>query len=450
MSKNITFDLANFASNLTYKKIPKEVTDFTKLLIMDALACALAGENSEETTKLRTLATSIALSKESSVIGGRKLSLAGSVLLNSYLITAVTMCDTHRETLTHIMPEILPAALAIAELDHKNGSELITAVAIGCEVACRIGIGLDYPAFRARGWHGPGVTGPFGAAAAVANLRKFKAEKMTLAFGLAGSQAAGTFAAWGTPTVKFHQCRGSLSGVMAALLAEDNFAASKEILTAKDGGLFNTYSNGGKPKRVVKGLGVRWEFQQIALRMWPAATGLQGLVTALTNLVKENEFSFDKIKTVKVKLSETQYKMHGVFANYEAKFQALLSAHYTSAVVLRDRELTLAQFEPKCYNNSVLRNFAAKKVIVGYDPVLTGQQCAITLEIKDGSILSCQTDHPLGAPENPVSFPEVEEKFRIYASEKLPKRRINRIITTINELEKLDDTRRLMDMLRIA
>ena len=123
----------------------------------------------------------------------------------------------------------------------------MVAIAAGCEVATRIGIGLDYPVFRARGWHGPGILGPFGAAAAVGSLLGFDAETMARAFGLAGSQAAGTFAAWGTPTVKFHQCRGALSGLMAALLAQQNFVATREFITAKDGGLYNAYVNGGKP-----------------------------------------------------------------------------------------------------------------------------------------------------------------------------------------------------------
>ena len=78
---------------------------------------------------------------------------------------------------------------------------------------------------------------------------------MARAFGLAGSQAAGTFAAWGTPTVKFHQCRGALSGLMAALLAQQKFVATREFLTAKDGGLYNTYVDGGKPEAAIADLG---------------------------------------------------------------------------------------------------------------------------------------------------------------------------------------------------
>jgi 2-methylcitrate dehydratase PrpD len=139
------------------------------------------------------------------------------------------MCDTHRATLTHVTPEVVPPALAIAERDGLPGRDLLVALAAGLEVTTRVGIGLDYPAFRARGWHGPGVIGPFGAAAAVGRLRGFDTETMAKAFGLAGSQAAGTFAAWGTPTVKFHQCRGALSGLMAALLAEQKFLATARI-----------------------------------------------------------------------------------------------------------------------------------------------------------------------------------------------------------------------------
>src|SRR5262249_9112672 len=173
-------------------------------------------------------------------------------LLNGYLVTAVTMCDAHRPTLTHVTPEVVPAALAIAERDGSSGRDLLAALAAGFEGTTRVGIGADYPAVRARGWHGPGARG-----ACVGRRRGFDAGTMAKAFGLAGSQAAGTFAAWGTPTVKFHQCRGALSGLMAALLAEQDFLATREFLTAKDGGLYNSYSNGGKPELATADLGKR-------------------------------------------------------------------------------------------------------------------------------------------------------------------------------------------------
>src|SRR4029077_4677013 len=143
------------------------------------------------THQLGALSAALAQSRESTVIGGDRLSLAGATLLNGYLITAVTMCDAHRPTMTHVTPEVVPPALAIAERDALSGRDLLVALATGFETTTRIGIGLDYPEFRKRGWHGPGVIGPFGAAAAVGRLRSFDAETMARAFGLAGSQAAG-------------------------------------------------------------------------------------------------------------------------------------------------------------------------------------------------------------------------------------------------------------------
>src|SRR5437763_16104978 len=101
----------------------------------------------------------------------------------------------------------MPPALAIAERAGASGRNLMVAIAAGCEVTTRIGLGLDYPIFRAKGWHGPGVLGPFGAAAAGGRLRRFDAEASAKAFGLAGSQAGGPFAAWGTPPVEVRHCR---------------------------------------------------------------------------------------------------------------------------------------------------------------------------------------------------------------------------------------------------
>src|SRR5687768_13219644 len=167
MAAEVTQELARFAAELTYDRIPQPAREHCKNLLLDALACAIAGDRGEETHQVAALAAGLAQSTEASIIGGDRLSLAGATLLNGYLITAVTMCDVHRTTLTHITPEVVPPALAIAERDGLTGRDLLVALAAGCEITTRVGLGLDFPEFRRRGWHGPGVIGPFGAAAAV-------------------------------------------------------------------------------------------------------------------------------------------------------------------------------------------------------------------------------------------------------------------------------------------
>lgn len=449
MPQEPTRTLAGFAAALTWEAIPEDVRESCRMLLLDALACALAGHRGEETGQVDAMASALGTSEEATVIGGGRRSLAGATLLNGYLVTAVTMCDVHRATLTHVTPEIVPPALAVAERDGTSGRDLLCAIAAGCEVTTRVGIGLDYPVFRAKGWHGPGVIGPFGAAAACGRLRGLDAATMARAFGLAGSQSAGTFAAWGTPTVKFHQCRAALSGLMAALLAEQGFAATEEFLTAPDGGLYNTYAEGGRPEDAVAELGERWELRRIALRMWPAATPLQDVITALFDLVAGHDFTFAEIEKIRVAMSKTPFDMHGGFATYKAKFEALLSAHYVAAVYLRDRAVTLAQFEPACYDDPALRRFAAERVEVVHDPSLSGGQAVAEITTTDGRTATARCDHPLGTPENPLSRAQIEDKFRTYAEPRLSSAGTEAVIATIDRLEELDDARKLIELLRV-
>lgn len=448
MQEEVTRTLAHFAAELDYDRIPPGAREHCRNLLLDALACALAGHRGEETPQIAALARALAHSEESSVIGEGRVSLAGATLLNGYLVTAVTMCDVHRPTLTHVTPEVVPAALAIAERDELSGRELLVALAAGCEVMTRIGIGMDWPAARARGWHGPGVIGPFGAAAAAGRLLGLDAEAMARAFGLAGSQAAGTFAAWGTPTVKFHQCRGALSGLMAALLAQQGFVATHEFLTAADGGLFTTYSNGGRPEAALAELGGRWELEQIALRLWPSATTIQGAITALFDLVAKHRPVPGEVKKLTVSMNRTGVQMHGIFPRYRGKFEALLSTHYCAAAILHDGALTLAQFEPARYEDPALRSFAAERVEMRVDDSLTGVQAVVEAELADGRRVSARCDHPRGAPENPLTRGEIEEKFRTYGKGVLPPARVEEALAAVSRLEELRSVGALMNLLR--
>ena len=85
MSGNVTEVLAGFAASLQYDDLPGQVRDHCKNVLLDTLACAVAGHRGEETEQLAALASGLAQSTESSVIGGDRLSLAGATMLNGYL-----------------------------------------------------------------------------------------------------------------------------------------------------------------------------------------------------------------------------------------------------------------------------------------------------------------------------------------------------------------------------
>ena len=139
---------AIMADRLICDDIPVRVRERCKDLLLDALACALAGYLGEDTPKVSRFAAALGKSGESSIIGGGRLSLTGATALNGFLITSVSLCDVYRPTATHLQPVVVPPALAIAEREGASGRDLLTALTAGFEVTTRIGAGLDYPAFR--------------------------------------------------------------------------------------------------------------------------------------------------------------------------------------------------------------------------------------------------------------------------------------------------------------
>jgi len=235
---------------------------------------------------------------------------------------------------------------------------------------------------------------------------------------------------------------------MAALLAEQQFLATREFLTAKDGGLYNTYTNGGRPTDATADLGSRWELEQIALRLWPSASSIQGLNTAMFDLTEGNNINPGQVKSVRVSLSDPTFNLHGNFRHYKGKFEALLSAHYSAAVILHDKTLTLAQFEPARYEDANLRQFAAEQVQVKADPALSGVQSTVEIETIDGKTISAKCEHPRGSFENPLSREQIESKFETYASARLSTSATAEVIAAVQKLENVASLRKLMNALR--
>ena len=127
---------------------------------------------------------------------------------------------------------------------------------------------------------------------------------------------------------------------------------------------------------------------------------------------------------------------------------AQLSAHYATAVFLRDRELTLTQFEPSRYDDPALRRFAAENVVIQCDADLNNGQAVATVELRNGQTFAARCEAPLGAPENPVSFGQVQDKFRTYAKPRYSKSQIEDIIEAVAQLDDLSSIRILVGQLR--
>ncbi|MGE0217534.1 MmgE/PrpD family protein [Mycolicibacterium sp.] len=404
-------ELATFAATLKFGDLPSAVQSRVKAITIDTLASAIAGRNGDETTQIEALGRALGDHGHSTVLGGRPASSAAAALINGYQVTAVTVCDIYRPALCHVTPEVVPPALIVAEQRGSTGPDLLAAIAAGLETTTRIGRAVNYQAFRDRGWHSPGVIGPFGGAAAAGRLLGLDPLRQRHAFGLAGSQAAGTFAHWGTPTIKFHQARGSLSGLMAAFLAEQGFLSAADVLANPDGGLFHAYSDGGSPDLLDADLGQDWELDRIGLRRWPAASSIQTMITSLFALLAVHPLDPADIEQVSVELSPTVFGMHGALP-WSTKFSAQLSAPFVTAVVLHDRQCWLDQFTPERITDPRLDEFARQQVTVTENRDLSGTSCVIRIHTTDGRVLEDSRSVPKGDADDPLTMSEVEEKFR--------------------------------------
>jgi 2-methylcitrate dehydratase PrpD len=431
MTTNPTESLATFLAGVDHDALPPEVRNRTVALLIDALACAILGRGGPETGRMEGLASDFGDRGDSTVIGSeQRSSVAGATLVNSYQITAFNLCDVYRPAHCHLSPLVVAPALAVAEQRHISGKQLLVALAAGFEAACRVGSALDFAAFRAEGWHSPGVIGPFGGAAAVGVIHGLDAVGMRNALGLAGSQSGGTMAQWGSPTIKFHQSRGALSGLLAGSLAAREYQAGDDVIAAEVGGILGIFSGGGTPSRLTSRLGEHWEMMNISLKRWPSGSGLQTTVSALFDLIAAHDVSPVDIEEVRVAIPVEAYKAHGIMA-WDNNFKAMLSARYLTSVILHDRNCWTDQFEDTRRLDPDVDRFAREKVEVVADEALASSAARTEIELSDGSVLTDFREAPKGDPTDPLEISDVVAKYGEAADE-------STFMETIDQLIDLD------------
>jgi 2-methylcitrate dehydratase PrpD len=446
-TQNPTRALAELVTNFSAEQLPARVREQTAIVILDTLASALAGQDADESARVVDAAHAVYGGGDSTMLNGETGSMAAATMVNAYLTTAVTMCDIHYPTVCHVTPEVVAPALAVAEQRGSSGAELLHAVALGLEVTTRVGVALNYQAFRARGFHSPGITGPFGGATAAGMLAGLDQDQLTHAYGIAASQASGTWAQLGSPTIKFQQAHGAMSGLLAATLAARSFTATEDGLAAADGGLFGSYSDGGDPAALLRDFGSHWELLRISLRPSPAAAYLQGVVTAMLALVREHDLKPESVDTIRLGLSDTGYALHGEL-DPKDRFQARLSARYVAAVVLHDRRCWLDQFTAQRFADEELIRFARDRVHTAEDPAVHVGGASVEARLVDGGTLSLTAAVPKGDPDDPLSFEEVADKFRMSSAGKLSVAVREQTVDAVRGLDSVGDVRSLLEPLR--
>ncbi len=442
-------ELAEFVAGLHLEAVPDATRARAKQILLDAIGCAIAAGSGEELAQVESFADALGKGDETTVVGSiARRDLAGAVLVNGYRVTAVTVCDVYTPAHCHVTPEVMPPTLAIAEREDAPGAAVLSAWIAGLEVATRAARGLGYAEFRRRGWHSPGVVGPLGGAAATASLLGLDALGTRNAIALGGSQSAGTWAAWGTPAVKFHQARGALSGLLGGLLAAQGFPGAEEILASPDGGIYSAYAGGGDPAAAVEALGERWELGEISLRRWPSGTPIQPVITAVFELLADDPVDVARVERVVVDVPPNVYRAHDRFGVPDGTFVALLSIRYAVAVILHDREAWLPQFAAGRYRDPTLARFVTERVELRADEALSSEGARVTVIGTDGTRHERTVEVAKGHPRDPLSDQELEAKVHRCADEVIGREATDELIARVLRLEDETSIRGVLELTR--
>ena len=157
----------------------------------------------------------------------------------------------------------------------------------GYEVCCRLGNALDPTSHYARGFHPTATAGTYGAAAAAGKLFGLSKDQLISAFGVSGSQAAGSlqFLVNGAWNKRYQVGAAAMNGVIAATLARNDFIGSSESVEGKHG-LLVGYSDDARPDKATAGLGKTYETLRIGVKPYPSCRYTHAALDALIQVIK--------------------------------------------------------------------------------------------------------------------------------------------------------------------
>jgi len=310
--------LAGFASETTFEDLPEEVVHQTKRVILDTIGCAVGGYKSDIGRLARKLLEELGGKPESTVIGsGDKTSCTNAAYANSRMAYALDFDECFLGN-THLAASAVMAALAVGEREKSTGKELIEAVAVGYDVAARIGrsLGSSFDA-KAGTVEARGVSGSswitFGPIVSSGKILGLNEEQMNHAVGIGGMNSplptrrkVLQYGPVGKPLphVKyFDQGWAAQVGATAALCAKLGMTGPTTLL---DGpyGLWRIlgYSE-CRFDFMTERLGQDWYIMETSFKPYPCCRGLHPTLYLTEKIINEHRITPDEIESIRAKVN---------------------------------------------------------------------------------------------------------------------------------------------------
>jgi len=451
-----TRGIAEFVSGLRYDAIPREVRERAKLLMLDALGCALYGAHLEWCRILQRTLARLDRSRTCAVWGTPlRLSAPHAALVNGTQVQGFELDDVHRQGVLHVGAVVLPALVAVSELRRMSGREFLVSAIAGYEIGPRVGLCMG-PEHIGQGWHSGATLGVFSAAAGAARGLKLGADKTVHALGIAGTQAAGLMAAqYGAMVKRMHAGRASQSGLYGALLAQGGFTGIPDVFESQYGGFCTTFSRSHdrfKLSELTAGFGETWQTMGVALKFYSCVGSNHTTLDALRELRAERPFGPKDVKKIVVHGSQVTLDHAGWKYRPAGIASAQMNLSFCVATLLLEGDCFVGQFGEKAVADR-RRLALAEKVEVRADPEITARgskfRHAVRVEVHlaDGGVLERAMETPRGSEPSFASEAQVIAKFEKLATHALKPAQVAQLRDAMLEMEKLKDASRVAKLL---
>src|SRR2546426_1051252 len=427
--------------------LPPEVARKGKQHIVDAFAAMVSGAKLKPGRLAIKYGRSQRGKREATVVGTNlMLPATTAALVNGILAHSDETDDTHWRSRTHPGCAIVPAALAMAEKESRDGGALIRAVVAGYDVGCRLTQALGA---HQLGWHSThSIGGTFGAAAAASVLAGLDAQQIRWAFSYAAQQASGgrSWVADSDHVEKAFDFAGmpARNGVTAAVLVQCGFTGMADVFEGEKNFLA-AYSTSPDPQKLSDSLGSRYEIMETSIKFFPIGAPIQAAAEALETIRKKHGLQPETVEKVTVRLPKEGAD------TVNNRVMPDINLQYIMAVMLLDGSLSFeAAHDYRRMKEKKTREMMARIELVGDETLFqpsAPRPAIVEVTTRSGETLREHVASSRGTPENPMSDEEVEKKALGLIAPVLGDARSRELIDKTRALESLPTVRDLATLL---
>ena len=442
--------LSAYIASALRRSLPPAVIEKTKHHILDTLAAMISGSRLAPGMRAIGYVKTLGGVKEACVIGSNIITTAvNAALANGMLAHADETDDSHAPSLTHPGCGIVPAALAMAERERRNGAALLRAVALGYDVGCRLTQSLDAYQFREDG-HSTHSFGPmFGAAAAAGALADLRERQVRHLLSFTAQQASG-ISCWmrdGEHVEKAFDFGGmpARNGVTAATMVAHGFTGVDDVF-AGERSFFVAYGRKPDPAVLARGLGANYEIMNTNIKRWSVGSPVQAPLDSLRDLILEHQIKATDVEKVVVRMA------HQGANTVDNRDMPDICMQHMCAVMLIDGNVTFASShdQKRMRDREVLalRNRIELRGDDALSAAMPSRQGIVEVRLRDGRELKRHTTAVRGTAENPMTRGEVDEKSYDLMAPVIGRARARNLCDAVWKLEKVRDARGLRPLLR--